>query len=196
MITNGECATDRYPTAVALWPDTTVVNADLLAAKALVYDPCGFACTRPIPEAESAAYAAHSFTVDGRSIRFRVAKSTPTKVGQFVTVWKRSAGGHIEPFDVTDPVDLFVISTRDRDQLGQFIFPVDVLRERGVVSVDGSAGKRAFRVYPPWVGTTNRQAASAQVRKPGNWTTSYICGAMDRSTPLVPECSTAGRRST
>lgn len=153
MIT-GEHSTDPRP--VAAWPD------DLFAAKALVYDPCGFACSDPVPEAESAAYAAHSFTVDGRSVRFRVAKSTPTKVGQFVTVWKRSASGPIEPFDVADPIDLFVISTGDRDRLGQFVFPVDVLRERGVVSVDGSGGKRAFRVYPPWVSTTNGQATSSQ----------------------------------
>lgn len=32
----------------------------------------------------------------------------------------------------------------------------------GVVAVGGSGGKRAFRVYPPWATTTNRQAGSAQ----------------------------------
>ncbi|MFI6046884.1 MepB family protein [Nocardia sp. NPDC051321] len=157
-MTIGEYPTDLRP-AAAPWP---VVDTDLLAAKELVYEPCGFACSDPVPEAESAAYAAHSFTVDGRSVRFRAAKTTPTKVGQFVTVWKRSAGGPIEPFDVADPIDLFVISTSDRDRLGQFVFPVDALRERGVLAVDGHGGKRAFRVYPPWVITTNRQAASSQ----------------------------------
>lgn len=158
-VTTGEHPTDLRPSAVAPW---TVVKGDLLAAKALVYDPCGFACSDPVPEAESAAYAAHAFTVDGRSVRFRVAKTTPTKVGQFVTVWKRSAGGPIAPFDAADPVDLFVINTRDRDRLGQFVFPIEVLRERGVVSMNGSGGKRAFRVYPPGVDTTSRQAANSQ----------------------------------
>ncbi|WP_330334692.1 MepB family protein [Streptomyces sp. NBC_00536] len=139
------------------------VHPDLLAAKALVFDPCGFTCSRPVPEAESAAYAAHAFGVDGLAVRFRVAKVTPTKVGQFVTVWKRAApGGPIQPFDVADGIDLFVISTRDRHHFGQFVFPVDALRRHGVVAVDGHGGKRAFRVYPPWVTDLNRQAGTAQ----------------------------------
>ncbi|MER5941956.1 MepB family protein [Streptomyces sp. NPDC001928] len=144
------------------WSDSTPTHSDLLAAKELVYDPCGFSCSQPVPESESAEYAAHAFTLDGRSVRFRAAKTTPTKVGQFVTVWKRSPGGPIQPFDVSDPVDLFVISSRDGDHFGQFVFPADVLRRRGVVSVDGAGGKRAFRVYPPWVTTASRQAGSTQ----------------------------------
>lgn len=146
------------------WSDTAAAtaHADLLAAKALVYDPCGFTCSLPVPEAEGAAYAAHAFTLDGRAVRFRAAKTTPTKVGQFVTVWKRSPAGPIQPFDAADPVDLFVISTRDGDRFGQFVLPLEALRRHGVVSTDGSGGKRAFRVYPPWVTTTNRQAGSAQ----------------------------------
>ncbi|MFI5983776.1 MepB family protein [Streptomyces sp. NPDC051555] len=133
-----------------------------MAAKALVYDSCGFTCSQPVPEAEGAAYAAHVFTLDGLSIRFRAAKTTPTKVGQFVTVWKRSPAGPIQPFDVTDAVDLFVISARDHRHFGQFVLPMDALRRHDVVSEGGSGGKRAFRVYPPWVTTTNRQAGSAQ----------------------------------
>ncbi|MFI1652041.1 MepB family protein [Streptomyces avidinii] len=150
------------PSHPAPWTDTVTVHADLAAAKALVYDPCGFTCSQPVPEAESADYAAHTFTLDGRSVRFRAARTTPTKVGQFVTVWKRSPGGPIQPFDAADPVDLFVIGTRDGDHFGQFVLPMEALRRHGVVSTDGSGGKRAFRVYPPWVTTTNRQAGSAQ----------------------------------
>ncbi|WP_324614486.1 MepB family protein [Streptomyces sp. MMG1121] len=111
---------------------------------------------------ESAEYGACELTLDGLSVRFRVAKTTPTKVGQFVTVWKRSATGPIQPFDAEDPVDLFVISTREGERFGQFVFPRDVLRERDIVATNGSGGKRAFRVYPPWVATTNRQARSTQ----------------------------------
>ncbi|WP_055566539.1 MepB family protein [Streptomyces atriruber] len=137
-------------------------SPDLLAAKALVYDPCGFVWSQPVPEAEGADYAAQTLTLDGLRIRFREARTTPTKVGQFVTVWKRSAAGPIQPFDDTDPVDLFVISSRDQGHFGQFVFPLDALRAHGVVSTNGSGGKRAFRVYPPWVTTTNRQADKAQ----------------------------------
>ena len=140
----------------------TGFHGDLLAAKALVYDPSGFSCSAPVPEAESAEYAACAFMVDGRSVRFRVAKTTPTKVGQFVTVWQRSEEGPIRPFDADDGVDLFVISSRDGDGFGQFVFPREVLCERGIVSRSGSGGKRGFRVYPPWATTTNRQARSTQ----------------------------------
>ncbi len=144
------------------WSDTGAIHADLVAAKFQVYDPCGFMCSRPVPEAESAAYGACEFNVNGRSIRFRAAKTTPKKVGQFVTLWKRSGQGPIEPFDAGDLVDLFVISTRDDNLFGQFVFPREVLRERGVVSSRGSGGKRAIRVYPPWVATTSRQANDTQ----------------------------------
>ncbi|MFI0356879.1 MepB family protein [Actinomadura sp. 9N407] len=162
MTSNRECSSDPYPTGLEPWSDTTPVHTDLIAAKVLVYDACGFTCSQPVPEAESADYAAHAFTLDGLAIRFRAARTTPTKVGQFVTVWKRAPGGPIQPFDATDPVDLFVISTRDHHHFGQFVFPMDTLSRRGVVSVHGSGGKRAFRVYPPWVTTTNRQAGSSQ----------------------------------
>ncbi|MFC5220318.1 MepB family protein [Streptomyces coerulescens] len=138
------------------------LHGDLLAAKTLVYDPSGFVCSQPVPEPESAEYAAHGFTLDGLSVRFRVAKTTPTKVGQFVTVWQRSTEGPIRPFDAEDGVDLFVISSRDSGHFGQFVFPREVLRRRGIVSRDGSGGKRGFRVYPPWVTTTSRQASTSQ----------------------------------
>ncbi|MFB6537945.1 MULTISPECIES: MepB family protein [Streptomyces] len=140
----------------------TGLHGDLLTVKDAVYDRGGFACSLPVPEPEGAAYAACAFTLDGQAVRFRVAKTTPTKVGQFVTVWQRSAQGPIRPFDVEDGVDLFVISCRDDDGFGQFVFPREVLCGRDVVSRNGSGGKRGFRVYPPWVTTTNRQARSAQ----------------------------------
>ncbi|MEU7316422.1 MepB family protein [Streptomyces sp. NPDC007083] len=138
------------------------VHADLLAAKRLVYDPNGFTCSQPVAEAEGAEYGAHALTVDGLSVRFRAAKITPTKVGQFVTVWKRSAEGPIQPFDIGDPIDLIVVSCRDGHHFGQFVFPRDVLGERGILARGGVEGKRAFRVYPPWVTTTARQARSTQ----------------------------------
>ncbi|MEV6434322.1 MepB family protein [Streptomyces anulatus] len=138
------------------------LHADLRAAKSSVYDPSGFTCSQPVPEPESADYAAHGFTLDGRVVAFRVARTTPTKAGQFVTVWQRSAEGPIRPFDAEDGVDLFVISARDDGRLGQFVFPCDVLRERGIVSRNGVGGKRGFRIYPPGAVTTSRQARGTQ----------------------------------
>ncbi|MFJ3234025.1 MepB family protein [Streptomyces sp. NPDC086787] len=138
------------------------LHGDLLAARTLVYDAIGSSCSQPVPEPESAEYAAHGFMLDGLSVRFRVAKTTPTKVGQFVTVWQRSAQGPIRPFDADDGVDLFVISSRDDSHFGHFVFPREVLCERDVVSRNGSGGKRGFRVYPPWVTPTSRQASGTQ----------------------------------
>ncbi|MET9466458.1 MepB family protein [Streptomyces sp. NPDC006544] len=155
-------STGLPPEKLAPWSDGTPAHGDLRAAKALVYDPCGFACSQPAAEAESAEYAAHAFTLDGRAVRFRAAKTTPAKAGQFVTVWKRSPDGPIQPYDAADPVDLFVIAARDGDHVGQFVFPQDALRRHGIVSVEGVGGKRGFRVYPPWVTTTSRQAARTQ----------------------------------
>ncbi|MGW7572454.1 MepB family protein [Streptomyces sp. NPDC054765] len=162
MATHPADSSEHRPADPERWAGGASLHEDLLAAKTQVYDPCGFICSRPVPEAESAEYAAHEFTLDGSAVRFRVAKTTPTKVGQFVTVWKRSPGGPIQPFDSADPVDLFVISCRQGREFGHFVFPRDVLGERGIVSRNGSGGKRAFRIYPPWVETTNRQASSAQ----------------------------------
>lgn len=138
------------------------LHGDLLAAKTSVYDPSGFDCSQPVPEPESAEYAAHAFTLDGLSVRFRVARTTPTKAGQFVTVWQRSAEGPTRPLDAEDGIDLVVISSRAGDHFGQFVFPRAELCRRGVISHNGSGGKRGFRVYPPWVTTTSRQAGSSQ----------------------------------
>ncbi|MEI5101098.1 MepB family protein [Streptomyces sp. PmtG] len=145
------------------------LHRDLLAAKATVYDPGGFACSQPVPEPESAEYAAHAFTLDGLAVRFRVAKTTPTKAGQFVTVWQRSVEGPIRPFDADDGIDLVVISSRDSGRFGQFVFSREVLCERGIMSRGGSAGKRGFRVYPPWVTAASRQARATQA-----WQVAYF----------------------
>ncbi|MEV7659044.1 MepB family protein [Streptomyces anulatus] len=138
------------------------LHGDLRAAKSSVYDPSGFTCSHPVPEPESADYAAHRFTLDGRVVAFRVARTTPAKAGQFVTVWQRSAEGPIRPYDADDGFDLFVIGSRDNGHFGQFVFPREVLCERGIVSRNGVGGKRGFRVYPPGAVTTGRQARAAQ----------------------------------
>ena len=94
--------------------------------------------------------------------KFRTAKTTPTKIGQFVTLWKRVEGGPIQPFDVADPFDLVVVSVRTLAHFGQFVFPKTVLYEQGIVSKDGNGGKRGIRVYPPWDKADNKQAKKTQ----------------------------------
>lgn len=104
-----------------------------------------------------------SFGLDGHAIVFRVAKTTPTKIGQFVTIWKRPAwGGVIAPLDSRDGVDLLVVSVFDATHHGQFVFSQKVLMAKGIMSVAGKGGKRAIRVYPPWSKPVAPQAVKTQ----------------------------------
>ena len=66
------------------------MNSILIDAKNLLYDLCGFELSNIEIEKESAEYAAHRFEINNLKILFRQAKITPTKVGQFVTLWKRT----------------------------------------------------------------------------------------------------------
>ena len=142
--------------------NTKIIPQDLIIAKELVYDRCDFKYTDPSPEAESKEYSANSFSINGKSVKFRVAKTTPTKTGQFVTLWKRIVNGPITPFHIEDNIDFFIVSCRKENRLGQFIFPKKVLHAKGVLSDNLKEGKRAIRVYPPWDTTTSKQAQKTQ----------------------------------
>lgn len=138
------------------------IHPDLFAAQKFAYSPSGFTSHSFKKEAESAEYGAFDFVMNNRRIKFRVGKITPTKIGQFTTLWKRVGKGPILPFDREDPIDLFVISVRDSEHLGQFVFPKAILCEKGIVSNEGKGGKRAMRIYPPWDIPDSRQAKKTQ----------------------------------
>lgn len=144
------------------------VHPDLLIAKQY-FDACGFGYTQPIAGAESAEYGAYTFTLYGKSVLYRVAKITPTKTGQFVTVWKRNDQGITVPYHMSDNIDLFIISTRSADNIGLFIFPKEVLLQQGIISGHLIEGKRGIRVYPPW-----DVAASKQAQKTQQWQTAFF----------------------
>mgnify|MGYP000479275558 CR=1 FL=1 len=141
---------------------TDTMHQELVEVSNRVYTPLGFKCSQPAIEPESAEYCAYSFELNNFSVRFRVAKITPTKIGQFVTVWKRLKKGPIQPYDSTDSLDFFIINTRKEDRFGQFIFPKSVLCQHDVLSINGEGGKRAIRVYPPWDVAVNKQAKKTQ----------------------------------
>ncbi|MET4137785.1 MepB family protein [Pedobacter sp. UYP1] len=136
--------------------------SDLLTAQELIYKPCNFKYSSPVPAAQSADYCAYTFNVKNLAVQYRIAKVTPTKVGQFVTLWKKTGNGPVQPFDYTDDVDLFIVGTRQGDRFGQFIFPKAILQDRGIVSTMIREGKRAIRVYPPWDMIYSRQAQKTQ----------------------------------
>ena len=139
-----------------------IVHPDLLAAQKLAYEPNGLNCKLIELDTESKEYGACTLQINNVLVKFRVGKITPTKIGQFVTLWKRIGKGPIQPYDITDPIDLFIVSVRNNQHFGQFVFPKTVLYQKGVISKDCIGGKRAMRVYPPWDKVDNQQAEKTQ----------------------------------
>lgn len=129
----------------------------------LVYHKCGWHMTNLKHNPESAAYCACSFELNGYKVEHRTSKITPTKAGQFVTIWKRNKDGVTTPFDISDGIDFVIITSQDADKLGQFIFPKSVMVKEGIFSQNGIGGKRGIRVYPPWDIATNMQAEKTQL---------------------------------
>lgn len=145
-------------------------DADLKVIYERVYVKCGLIMSKLERKPESTVYGACSFQLNDMKIEYRVSKATPTKSGQFVTIWKRSEEGIATPFDISDDIDYVVITARSGENLGQFILPKSVLLQQGIFSQSGKGGKRGIRVYPPWVVTHSRQAARTQ-----NWQIEYFC---------------------
>ncbi len=75
---------------------SNAIHKDLLVAIDLMYNKCAFICTPPRAESESADYGAYTLGIGRKSVKYRVAKITPTKTGQFLTLWKRRENGPIE----------------------------------------------------------------------------------------------------
>jgi hypothetical protein len=157
------------------------IHSDLKVLKELVYDKCGFDLKNLKQNEESKEYGACSFVLNGKTIEQRISKITPTKTGQFVTIWKRNKDGITEPFDNEDNFDFVIITARNEEKLGQFIFPKSVLADKGIITRNGKIGKRGIRIYPTWDLTTNEQAKRTQ-----SWQTKYfIIIKNDNSTDLV-----------
>jgi hypothetical protein len=136
---------------------------DFVIALRDIYVPAGLTVTEALREAESAEYGACRFRFGGLSLVFRVAKKTPTKIGQFVTCWKRPAtGSDIAPLDAEDDLAFLVVSVSDLYNRGQFIFNRDLLIAKGIMSRNGKGGKRAMRVYPPWSKPAAKDAIKTQ----------------------------------
>lgn len=134
-----------------------------------LYESLGLILTHIEKESESGEYHAYDFQINNFHTKFRIAKKTFTKNGQFVTLWKRIENGPIIPFDISDEIDFFVIAVYENENAGHFIFPKEDLCMHGIISCDGIGGKRALRVYAPW-----HQVESKQAQKTQKWQLQYF----------------------
>ena len=142
---------------------------DLKRIARLVYVKCNFDLNNPVLHQESTSYGACSFELNQKKIQHRVSKITPTKSGQFVTIWKRDQEGITKAFAISDDLDYIFITSRSGENLGQFIFPKSVLAAKGIITQNNKEGKRGIRVYPPWDRTNSKQAEKTQL-----WQTDYF----------------------
>ncbi|MCL2586774.1 MAG: MepB family protein [Firmicutes bacterium] len=92
---------------------------------------------------------------------FRKSKITPKKIGQFVTIYKRTNGFNM-PFDSTDNFDFIVIEVVEGDYRGRFKFGKEVLIKNGVITHGETRGKMGLRLYPPWIKPAAKQAINSQ----------------------------------
>lgn len=133
----------------------------------LIYESNNLTISEVIEEEQNSEYAAGQFklfsTTTNKTVRFRVAKVTPNKVGQFVTFWEKDDKGINQPFQYDEAPELLVITTfKNERHFGQFIFPKDILLKKGILKSDLIKGKMGMRVYPSWDLPTNKTAIHTQ----------------------------------
>lgn len=123
-----------------------------------------------IAEQEGKEYWAHQALYNQKKAIFRKAKSTPTKKGQFVTVWKRNTEGITAPYHDKDDIAYFIILSITENAQGVFIFPKEALLKNKIMASKLHDGKRGFRVYPPW----EKDLSSKQAIKTQEWQVQYF----------------------
>lgn len=114
-------------------------------------------------ESQNAAYGANRFCFGETSIRFRVAKLTPTKISKFVVILEKDKQNKNQPFSKETMTDLLVVNTfTDLNRFGQFVFPKEVLKQHKILQTGTIKGKMVIRVYPIWDKPTSEQAIATQ----------------------------------
>ena len=129
------------------------------------------------PDPECEKYLGHNFQINQINIKFRKAKITPKKVGQFVTLWKRNPESkQTEPFNQEDSFDFYIIACDFAEKSGLFIFPKNILSHKHILTTSSNEGKRGFRVYPDWDSPVNKQATKTQ-----NWQKEFFINFSDEN---------------
>ena len=146
------------------------MTATLASIETKALHPAGLRITSMVKDAESEDYDGLNLLCNGNvRIKYRQAKLTPRKAGNFVAIWNRSASGETEPFTLSDPFDFYMIAVQSESRSGFFMFPKQALADNGVLTNGPKEGKRGFRLYPDWVEAPNRQALKTQ-----QWQSEYF----------------------
>lgn len=128
-----------------------------------IYEPKQLTVDYVQEEKQNSEYGAGIFRLSSKTIRFRVAKITPTKIGQFVAFWEKDSNNKNRPFSSEEAPDLLVVTTfKNNKEFGQFVFPKEILVEKNVLRSPSTTGKMAIRVYPIWDTPTSKQAINTQ----------------------------------
>ena len=144
-----------------------VVPASFTLVLEKLFNPAGYTVEDVEREVEGAEYEALKFMSNGQTVLYRKAKTTPKKIGHFVTIWKRETpSSEIAPFDLNDGVDWVIISVNNDNNFGVFIFSAHLLAKKDVFSKSIEGGKRGIRVYAPWTTPT-----AAQAKRTKKWQT-------------------------
>lgn len=100
--------------------------------------------------------------VDTKMHRVRIAKRTPKKTGQFVAIWEKDSLYCNSAFSSEEAPDFLTIFCIQDEMQGVFVFPREVMEEKGIYRTASKKGKMAFRLYPPWDHPTGLQAVQTQ----------------------------------
>ena len=139
-----------------------------------IYEPNQLIVRSIEEENQNSEYAAGKFvlstTTINKTVRLRVAKITPTKIGQFVTFWEKDENGTNQAFKYKEAPDLLVITAfKDNNTFGQFIFPKNILLKKDIFKTDSTKGKMGMRVYPSWDAPVSKTALATQ-----HWQLNYF----------------------
>ncbi len=129
----------------------------------IIYEPNQLRVKSVEEEKQNSTYGAGTFLLSSRTVRFRVAKLTPAKEGQFVACWEKDLNHKNQPYVYEEAPDFLVITTfKNENEFGQFVFPKEVLVKQGILRSVSTKGKMAFRVYPSWDHPCSNQAVNTQ----------------------------------
>lgn len=135
---------------------------DMVEIELLLFKTFGFRIVNVTQEKDCHEYLGHNFQLGNQHVKFRKAKLTPKKIGQFVTLWKRDLNGQTVPYGMDDDFDFHIIMTKNAHQSGCFIFPKEILARMGILTTYDREGKRGFRVYPEWDFPLSSQGMSSK----------------------------------